>query len=257
MSKQLRVLDSHVVCDVCRRTILKGERPEPYLAPSRERKLVCELCGPRAQREGWIREAAAPAMPAQPPRPREGRGLFRRARRRIAAAQAARDEDLGLNGSLGADGDARPVPDEGSRPRRKTLRFSREGGHVRAVPTSAELKVERAVDLFNLSEHPRTISGIARTLGAPRVSAATSPHSAAEVVITVAWDLSWYQFVIDLADADEPVRMDARGQELAELPEQTREWNATAEEDGRVSFKRPVASDVPDASRGGGDSQHL
>ncbi len=72
-----------MACDVCHRTMLKGERAEAYLTPSRERRLVCQLCAPRAQREGWIREAAAPEMPARPQRQPERRGLLRR--RRAAA----------------------------------------------------------------------------------------------------------------------------------------------------------------------------
>ena len=48
-----------VSCAVCGRTILKGERTEPYLAPGGQRKLVCELCTARADHEGWIRESGA------------------------------------------------------------------------------------------------------------------------------------------------------------------------------------------------------
>ena len=46
----------------------------------------------------------------------------------------------------------------------------REPRHVRAVPTSIEHKISSAVDLFNASEHPRTVAGIARSLGLPEVS---------------------------------------------------------------------------------------
>ena len=79
-SNGARSSEDHVACDVCHRTMLKGERAEPYLTPSRERRLVCQLCAPRAQREGWIREAAAPEMPARPQRQPERRGLLRRRR---------------------------------------------------------------------------------------------------------------------------------------------------------------------------------
>src|SRR5438034_5117313 len=80
--------DEHSTCDVCHRTMLKGERAEPYLTPSRERRHVCELCAPRAQHEGWIREAAAPHEPARPQRPPERRGFLRWARRRDTPAEA-------------------------------------------------------------------------------------------------------------------------------------------------------------------------
>src|SRR2546427_5007395 len=83
---RLPQIEEHTACDVCHRTMLKGEWAEPYLTPSRERRLVCELCAPHAQREGWLRESAAPNAPAQPQRQPERRGLFRRwARRREAA----------------------------------------------------------------------------------------------------------------------------------------------------------------------------
>src|SRR6185503_14034244 len=72
--------EDHVSCEVCHRTMLKGEEAEPYLTPSRERRLVCQLCAARAQHEGWIREAAAPEMPARPQRQPERRGLLRRRR---------------------------------------------------------------------------------------------------------------------------------------------------------------------------------
>src|SRR2546423_2109886 len=85
-------IEEHTACDVCHRTMLKGEWAEPYLTPSRERRLVCQLCAPHAQREGWIRESAAPHAPAQPQRAPERRGLRRwAARRREAAAEVAED----------------------------------------------------------------------------------------------------------------------------------------------------------------------
>jgi hypothetical protein len=106
---------------------------------------------------------------------------------------------------------------------------------VRAVPTNAQLKVDRALDLFNGSEHPRTVAGIARALGPPRASAITSRASAAEVVLTVAWELSWYEFTVDLSDAREPVQLKSQGQELSELSEEALRWNLDAATDGTLS----------------------
>src|SRR3981189_3498973 len=88
MKKELRPIHDDVSCDICERTILKGERTEPYLAPGGQRHLVCELCTDRAYNEGWIRESAHEEMPASTRRPQERRSLFgrmRRERRRVGA----------------------------------------------------------------------------------------------------------------------------------------------------------------------------
>ena len=49
VSKELRPTLDHGNCDVCGRSILKGERTDIYLAPGGQRKLVCELCIDRAR----------------------------------------------------------------------------------------------------------------------------------------------------------------------------------------------------------------
>jgi hypothetical protein len=106
---------------------------------------------------------------------------------------------------------------------------------VRAVPTNSQVKVERALELFNSSEHVRTIGGISRTLGEPWVSATPLAEAPSEVSITVAWELSWYRYRVDLGDADDPVTLVSKGQELEELDESMREWNATALADGQLA----------------------
>ena len=55
--------DLHLVCDVCGRTLLRGERSHPYLEGG-ERRTVCELCTSRAQLAQLI------ALGVQPYRPR-------------------------------------------------------------------------------------------------------------------------------------------------------------------------------------------
>ena len=229
--------EDHVSCEVCHRTMLKGEQAEPYLTPSRERRLVCQLCAPRAQHEGWIREAAAPEMPARPARQPERRGILRRRRRREEGGiQPAPAADAGERRT--ANGDTADPDQAEAAPLRSLIRRSRPRNprQVKAVPTNAQLKIGRALELFNASEHPRTVAGLARSLGAPHAGATTSSSSAAEVVLTVAWELSWYQFNVDLSDGRDPVRLRGQGQELSELPGDVQDWNCEMAPDGTITL---------------------
>ncbi|MGB2712126.1 MAG: hypothetical protein WBC33_11500, partial [Conexibacter sp.] len=57
-TKDIRTASAHVTCDVCGRTLLRGEHAETYLAGG-SRRQVCDLCAPRAIHEGWVREGIA------------------------------------------------------------------------------------------------------------------------------------------------------------------------------------------------------
>jgi hypothetical protein len=244
MRKELRPQHDQIACDVCERTILKGERTEAFLAPGGHRRTVCELCTDRAHNEGWIRESAHGDLPASLRRPEPRRGLFGRLRRRrddelpaIDSSAGAYDgapppSDLGDHGSDGGyyEPEAAPPPPPPPPPRSQP----KDPRHVRAVPTNTQVKVERALELFNHSEHPRTIAGIARTLGEPWVSAVPIDDLPAEVCLVVAWELSWYRFQIDLGAEHDPVTLVGKGHELDELDESLREWNASAVSDGRI-----------------------
>jgi hypothetical protein len=246
MRKELRPIHDDVSCDICERTILKGERTEAYLAPGGQRHLVCELCTDRAYNEGWIRESAHMDMPASTRRPQERRSLFGRMRRRRDAEPAPEpieeapvfEEAVDSNGGPppaepvmdAPEAAGPPLPPATPPPPRR-----RDARHVRAVPTNAQVKVERALELFNSSEHVRTIGGIARTLGEPWVSANPLHEAPSEVAITVAWELSWYRYRVDLGDAADPVTLVSKGQELDELEESMRDWNATALADGKLA----------------------
>src|SRR3954447_5537607 len=242
MPKELRPRNEDISCDICGRSILKGERIEPYLAPGGQRHVVCELCTDRAYNEGWIREAAHDEMPATTRRPDQRRGILGKLRRRRGAegepgvleeTEAPLEAEEVLSAEpVYEEPVAEAAPEPWAPPPRQHRRDAR---HVRAVPTSAQVKVERALELFNLSEHVRTIAGIAKTLGEPWVSAAPLAEAPAEVSIVVAWELSWYRYRVDLGDADDPVNLVAKGQELDELDESMRDWNATALPDGRLA----------------------
>ena len=93
-TRDIRTNQNDVSCDVCGRTLLRGERAEPYLAGGARRQ-VCELCTGRAQHEGWIREHGADELQlrsARQERPRTSwleRLRARRERARELAEQQA------------------------------------------------------------------------------------------------------------------------------------------------------------------------
>ncbi len=95
---------------------------------------------------------------------------------------------------------------------------------------------ERAAARFNASEAGRTVAGLTRTLGRPRVSVGASAGAAELVRVTVAWELTWYQWGVDLGDESRPVFELAQGREVSELDGPARQWNATALEDGRIAI---------------------
>jgi hypothetical protein len=68
-----------VACDVCARRLLRGEQPDVFVGAGR-RRIVCELCAPRAAHAGWMREADGQSLTLPPMRPRRGRSLFERLR---------------------------------------------------------------------------------------------------------------------------------------------------------------------------------
>jgi hypothetical protein len=191
----------------------------------------------RAQHHGWIRESGAGDMPARMPRNEPRRGVLGRLRKRRPAAESESrlaEQEAMYGAGNGTEPDeyatedveAPPPPRERSRP--QTPR------RVHAVPTTAEVKVERALELFNGSGHQRTVAGLARTLGPPWVSAMPDPNQASAVSVLVAWELSWYRYRVDLGDEADPVMMLDKGEEIDQIEESLRAWNAGLDQDGRV-----------------------
>src|SRR5690349_17649658 len=153
-TRDIRTNQLDVACDVCGRTLLRGEHAEHYLAGG-ERRRVCDLCVARAQHEGWIRESGADDLELRHPR-HEGRSLIDRLRagRRARVEHAAEDSEA----------DEPPPPPrrerEREREREPLPEPPRQSRHIRAVPTNAELKMQRALDVFNASDHTRTVGGV-------------------------------------------------------------------------------------------------
>jgi hypothetical protein len=124
-----------------------------------------------------------------------------------------------------------PLPDpagRGMRPRR--LQPDME--------LSPATRFERAIVRFNASDAGRTVTGLTRTLGAPSVSVGDLAGSTDEVRVTVAWELTWYQWGVDLGDELRPVYELNKGFEVTEIEAPARQWNASAH-DGRVVLVAP------------------
>ncbi len=226
MKKELRPFHDHVTCDVCGRTILKGERTESYLAPGGERHGVCELCFVRAEHAGWIREAGRDELPTRGARPQERRPFLGRLRRTREPERESGPEPEPEFRDDEQESEPDPAPVQRERPR--------DPRHVRAVPTTADVKVERALDLFNGSHHHRTVAGLTRSLGPPYATAKPDPDAPSTVTVLVAWELSWYRYRVDLGDSADPVSLQGKGDELGDIDEPLRDWNAGLDSEGRL-----------------------
>src|SRR5207247_3861638 len=209
----------------------------------------------RAAHEGWIREGMDAAR-VRDGGERRSRSLLGRLRGRLAEAGAPEEEQVQAPAAEGG-GSAGYEPLREAPPPEPELEFEPEPEElpdpvaaaepppverlpegqprsVHAVPTNADLKVARAVELFNVSEHPRTVSGVARSLGAPVVVVRPSATEGSVVTIVVAWELSWYRYEVDLGNEAAGVRVTEQGSELHELDQEDQMANAAADETGRL-----------------------
>ena len=54
-----------------------------------------------------------------------------------------------------------------------------------------------------------------------------------EMVVTVCWEISWYQYRV-LPDSGQPVRLEERGHDSDDIDSSFSDWNAQLTPDGRV-----------------------
>jgi hypothetical protein len=217
-------------CAVCGRTILAGEQVRGYVSDAGPRS-VCELCLARAERLGWRPEEKAEGDPREsassPAKHRRGlRGLLRRGER----GASGRGDGGGLPRRRAPEQDP-PLPAAPNGPDPAAPGRRPEGP---PPDVSQPSPFERAVARFNLSEAGRTVAGLTRTLGTPWVSVGASAGTPSEMRITVAWELSWYQWGVDLGDELRPVFQIDKGQEVSQLDAAARQWNASTDEGGRI-----------------------
>jgi hypothetical protein len=225
-TRDIRTTDTHTSCDVCGRTLLRGERAEIYLHGA-ARRSVCELCKARALHEGWIREGTVPPGDGREARSDRRRSLLGRLRSRREAMPEPEEE-------LPYIEDEQPERSQPEPPRRAPR--VREPRRVHAVPTSVEHKIASAVDVFNGSQHRRTIAGVARSLGPPTVAVLPADDGLSLVNLVASWELCWYRYEVDLSDEIPSVRLSAQGYELDELDAAERTPNAVSDDRGSLSL---------------------
>jgi hypothetical protein len=228
-TKDIRADLAITICDVCGRTLLRGEHPEIYIDGG-ARRSVCELCKPRALQEGWLREGTVPTYDgSETPRARRGSFLSRlRGRRESEPPSEALAPDERF---AEPEPEASPPP---RAPRKRPREPNREPRHVRVVPMGAGQKIASAIAVFNNSEHRRTVAGVARSLGAPTVSIHPNEGHSSIVDIVASWELCWYRYEVDLSDEEPVVRVAAQGYELDELSPRERESNAAYDQHGAL-----------------------
>jgi hypothetical protein len=251
-----------VACDVCERRLLRGEQPDIFLAAGR-RRIVCELCAPRAAHEGWQRESQSQSLSMPPLRPRRGRGLFEKLRQvgRPAPDVPGASETVAVPGEEAGepqpydflDGYPPPDIDPAQQPaagESSPSGLGEEGGVQEGQFAFGEPGLEgegpaqgsdfeHAIEIFNLSEYPRRVAGVARSLGAPVVNVRSSQHLDGAISIVVAWELCWYRYEIDLNEGGAEARVIAQGTELAELAAEEQIANSVADEYGALVFVAP------------------
>lgn len=199
-------------CAVCERTILRGERAFEYRQEDGNVVAVCALCRDAAEARGWLPAELAGAEPA--PGPEEG-GRRQALRERLARVAERRHEQR-----------AQAREEEAEPPQVEPRRLD-EG------PRTPERLVRTAFEYFNATDQPRKIAGLARSLGEPSVHA-TPDLERGRVEVVVAWELTWYRWAVA---ADGSVEQTGRGNELDELPEHERDWNASASETGHLRLE--------------------
>jgi hypothetical protein len=250
-------------CAVCGRTILKGEQAHEYVNPQGQRLGVCVLCRSRAEASGWIpADRVGTATQAPPSRARRGDALRKRFERAASRARSSaagrRDAPTGKEG-VGAENHKTPEPPakltrakptqraEPKRPPKRQPKRPPKRQPTREPPGEVaprkprrrrgpEALMRRAVERFNGSDERRKVAGLIRSLGEPR--AAVRPDAGRQMaLVTVAWELSWYQWEVSGDGQGEPVREVAKGDEVSELADDAQAWNAAVSEDGKLRLR--------------------
>ena len=187
-----------VECEACGRSLLRGERATVFVDTDMMRRRVCELCPERAARAGWLPEEA----------------------QRFVALEPEVQQRGGLLGRLLRRGGAPPPPVGGAEP----IRAARL-----TVADDVPGVVDRALDVFNASQFPSVVAGIAQSLGRPFVSVLPCPKRGGVVSIVVGWRLAWFRYEVH---PELGVQLVGHGDQLGDLAPHERSPNASADAHG-------------------------
>ena len=197
--RQLVSQSAKRTCAICERSLLVGERSVRFSPHHGDDFVdVCPLCQERAVEHGWLKEGS-PTTPT------------------VGVSQRRRRRGLGSLFEARRPSESDPVVSE---PILRRL-------------SQPEQHMVEAADIFNASDYRRTVGGIAKSLGEPRASIVPLSGVSGEMIVTVAWDISWYQYRVT-PDSAQPVRLAERGHDVAGLEPSFKRWNARLEDDGRL-----------------------
>jgi hypothetical protein len=244
---------------VCGRTFLVGEQVQSFVSIE-GRHEVCELCAATTAELGWLpadQEGAEEALRAENERqPGFFTRLFARPPRAEDEVRAERQQpEPPANHELDTErydveaqwAEEKPKPPPAAEKPKALPDPAGRGMRPRRLQPdlSPSSRFERAISRFNASEAGRTVAGLTRTLGAPSVSVGGSAGAEDEVRVTVAWELTWYQWGVDLGDELRPVYELSKGFEVDEIDAAARQWNASAH-DGRIVMVAPRRREAVD-----------
>lgn len=238
--------------------MLPGERPVIYLTRDRAEVLVCELCKPRAEAAGWMLPAEAEARRA------EGGGRERRRPRGqmlgglLARRPSAASEGEELDDADRGEPQRAPRPARSRRPAEERVSASERVAaservdqpsitpQAPAANNSPGTTLPEALAAFNASDHRRTVRGLTRTLGPPRASglAIRAKGGYPGARLTVAWELTWYQWEVAPGERGPEVRESGKGETLDQLRAADRTWNLMVDSDGTLE-QRAASKPTP------------
>ena len=98
-------------------------------------------------------------------------------------------------------------------------------------------EVQIAQRYFNESQFTNRVRDVRKSLGKPKANLTKVIGAEPRALLTVAWDIIWYQYLIDLRrdiPSDQRVSLHREGMDLDELTAAFREKNSSVDDEGRL-----------------------